>query len=147
MRLARTCYDHLAGHLAVRIAERMEARGFISISDGAAILHEEGRHFVCDFGVDLEGPSLGRRDLCRACLDWSERRFHLGGRLGAGLLNRFVALGWLRRAAGSRALLITGAGEVGFSSEFRIRMSDEERENMGARFTGEAAGGVLQDID
>lgn len=146
MRLARTCYDHLAGHLAVRIAERMEARGFISISDGAAILHEEGRHFVCDFGVDLEGPSLGRRDLCRACLDWSERRFHLGGRLGAGLLDRFIALGWLRRAAGSRALLITGAGEVGFSSEFCIRMGEVSDADISANSPGAPRSGVWHGV-
>lgn len=147
MRMARTCYDHLAGHLAVRVAESMAARGFISLSDGAAVLSNEGRRYVCDFGVDLESPTLRRRDLCRACLDWSERRFHLGGRLGAGLLDRFVALGWLRRMPGNRALVITRAGEAGFAREFSFRVGDTQGEDLAASLTREAGRGVLQDVD
>ncbi len=145
MRLARTCYDHLAGHLAVRVAENMEARGFISLSDGTAVLSKEGRRYVCDFGVDLENPAYCRRDLCRACLDWSERRFHLGGRLGSGLLDRFVALGWLRRMPGSRALLITRAGETGFAREFAFRVVDEQGDDMGASLNTGAGRDAFED--
>ncbi|MET3612265.1 DNA-binding transcriptional ArsR family regulator [Rhizobium aquaticum] len=126
MRLARTCYDHLAGHLAVRVAESMEARGFIALSQDGASLSADGRRYVCDFGVDLEMHSMGRRALCRACLDWSERRFHIGGALGAGLLDRFIELGWLRRASSGRALTITRAGEAGFAREFGYRAGEAD---------------------
>lgn len=121
MRLARTCYDHLAGHLAVCVAESMEARGFLSLSEDGASLSAEGRRYVCEFGVDLDRAVARRRVFCKACLDWSERRFHIGGVLGAALLDRFIAIGWLRRATSGRSLTITRAGEAGFAREFGYR--------------------------
>jgi DNA-binding transcriptional ArsR family regulator len=118
LRQARSCYDHLAGHLAVTLAQNLEARGLVSLTGSAPSVSEEGRRFFCDFGVDLDRAAGHRRELCRACLDWSERRFHIGGRLGAGLLDRFVELNWLKRSADVRALTVTRAGEAGFAREF-----------------------------
>ncbi|WLS04649.1 ArsR/SmtB family transcription factor [Shinella oryzae] len=118
LRLARTCYDHMAGRLAVALADALTGMGHVVLADGAGLVTDEGRRFFCDFGIKLDGETSSKRPLCRTCLDWSERRPHLAGRLGAALLDRSVALGWISRTAESRALRITRAGEAGFSSTF-----------------------------
>lgn len=118
LRLARTCYDHMAGRLAIGLADALAGKGYVVLGDGAALVTDEGRRFLCDFGLDLEGAT--RRPLCRTCLDWSERRPHLAGRLGAALLERSLSLGWLGRTPGSRALRITRAGELGFKTAFGL---------------------------
>lgn len=120
LRLARTCYDHMAGRLAIAIAEAVGRAGYIVVSDGAGLVTDEGRRFFCDFGIDIETPPGSKRPLCRTCLDWSERRPHLAGRLGAALLDRSLALGWVARQADSRALRITRAGEGGFRTVFGL---------------------------
>ncbi|WP_224003421.1 helix-turn-helix transcriptional regulator [Aureimonas sp. SA4125] len=119
MRLARSCYDHLAGRLGVAIADALERRGFVDLDDGIGIVSGEGRRFLCDFGIDVDALSGAKRPLCRTCLDWSERRPHLSGRLGAAILERTVELGWLARVPKSRTLRISGAGEKGFAETFR----------------------------
>jgi DNA-binding transcriptional ArsR family regulator len=101
MRLARSCYDHLAGRL------------------GVGIVSDDGRRFLSDFGIDVGALHAGKRPLCRTCLDWSERRAHLAGRLGAALLDRSIALGWLLRVPASRTLRISQVGEHGFAGTFR----------------------------
>lgn len=122
LRLARSCYDHLAGRLAVALLDALESQGHLrlSVDRAAAEPTPEGLRFLADFGVDLDAPAPGRRPLCRTCLDWSERRPHLAGRLGAGLLDRLLALGWLARLPGSRALTITRAGEAGLAATFSL---------------------------
>lgn len=120
LRLARTCYDHMAGRLAIALAEAVARDAYIVVADGAGLVTDEGRRFFCDFGIDLEPAPGIRRPLCRTCLDWSERRPHLAGRLGAALLDRALALGWVARRPDSRALRITGAGEGGFRTVFRL---------------------------
>lgn len=120
LRLARTCYDHMAGRLAVALAEALQQRGHVAFSEGAALVTDEGRRFFCDFGLDLSASGPSRRALCRACLDWSERRPHIAGRLGAGLLGRVLELGWVARVPGGRALGITPAGERGFEAAFGL---------------------------
>ncbi|WP_018388692.1 helix-turn-helix transcriptional regulator [Ancylobacter sp. FA202] len=128
LRLARSCYDHLAGRLAVALLGALEAQGHLRLSsDGEAVEPTpQGRAFLADFGLDLDGAGEragkgGRaRPLCRTCLDWSERRPHLSGRLGAGLLERLLTLGWLARVPGSRALTLTRAGEAGLIATFHL---------------------------
>ena len=125
LRQARTCYDHLAGRLAVALADSLRERGHLVIADAeecAAAVTEEGVRFLArDFGVDL-GPA-GKRPLCRTCLDWSERRPHLAGRLGAALCRRSLELGWIERNRDSRAVAITPAGREGFRAAFAIETS------------------------
>lgn len=116
MRTARTCYDHLAGKLAVALADRLSAREFIILSDGAAAITEDGHSFFRDFGLDLDPQGKNSRPLCRTCLDWSERRSHLGGALGAALLNLMIDRNWVHREAG-RVLHFTPAGVAGFEAE------------------------------
>ena len=122
MRIARTCYDHLAGRLGVALADSLCREGHVALSDGAGLVTDEGRHFLQDFGIDLGARAPGQRPLCRTCLDWSERRPHLAGRLGAALLLRTLDLGWIARAGDSRAIRVTRAGEEGFASTFQISM-------------------------
>ena len=120
MRLARTCYDHLAGRLALALADSLAQRGHVHLADGAGLVSDEGMRFFADFGIDLGEPGRSRRPLCPACLDWSERRPHLAGRLGAALLSRLVELKLVAPVAQSRALGITRAGEVGLRRTFEL---------------------------
>lgn len=120
LRLARTCYDHMAGRLAVALADRLAERGLIVFAEGAGLVTDEGHRFFCDFGLTREEEKGSKRPLCRTCLDWSERRSHIGGRLGARLLEHCLDLGWLARAPQGRALTITRKGEVGFADTFLL---------------------------
>ena len=122
LRAARTCYDHLAGRLAVAMADRLSALGFIILSDGAAAITEKGHRFFRDFGIDLDGDAQSTRPLCRTCLDWSERRSHLAGRLGAALCQKCLDLGWIKRGKDSRAVTFTPKGIEGFRSTFGIAL-------------------------
>ena len=119
MRAARTCYDHLAGRLGVGIAEAMVARGQVElVPDGGAVT-AAGQDFLAGLGIAPQ-PGDARRAFCRPCLDWSERRHHLAGRLGAALCTRCFELGWLKRVPQSRAVLVTRAGEAGLRHAFGI---------------------------
>lgn len=121
MRLARTCYDHIAGRLAVAITDAMVARKLIEVSQDAAVITERGQHFLAANEIlDIDGGS--RRPICRACLDWSERRHHLGGRVGAAICSRAIDKSWVRRAAGTRALTITPKGTAAFKDLFGVRL-------------------------
>lgn len=118
MRRARVCYDHLAGELGVRLLEALLNSSRIArIGDGLR-LTRSGERFMRDFGIDLDRFADARRPLCRACLDWSMRRHHLGGALGAALLARFEALDWIARERSCRAVRVTRSGEAGFKRTF-----------------------------
>jgi DNA-binding transcriptional ArsR family regulator len=127
LRLARTCFDHLAGRLGIGLADAMQARGHIVLEEGAGQVTPEGGRFLCDaLGIDLSGEETrvtARRPLCRTCLDWSERRHHLAGRLGAMLCMRCFELGWIERVKDSRAVAITPAGRQGFAEAFGLELS------------------------
>ncbi len=115
MRDARICYDHLAGAAGVRMLDGFIARGWIAATDAAELtLTAEGRSRFIAIGVDPSHVRGSRRPVCRACLDWSERRPHLAGRLGAALLARMLDRRWLLRDGESRALSFTPAGRRAF---------------------------------
>ena len=118
MRAARTCYDHLAGQLGVRLADALGERGYVELSDEGGAVTETGMEFFRSFGLDL-GPAPARV-YCRPCLDWSERRLHIGGTLGAKLAARCFALNWIRRNSESRAVTVTPAGQRGFRETLDI---------------------------
>lgn len=122
MRLARTCYDHIAGRLAAAIADAMIDRKLIEISDGAAVITPRGKRFLsANSIIELEAKS--RRPLCRACLDWSERRHHLGGRVGAAICSHAIGNNWICRASAGRALLITPKGSAAFKDLFGVKLN------------------------
>jgi DNA-binding transcriptional ArsR family regulator len=120
LRLARTCYEHMAGRLAIAVADALTNADYIVVADEAGLITDEGRRFFCDFGIDLEQTPRSKRPLCRTCLDWSERRPHIAGRLGAALLDRVLDLRWITRTPESSALRITRAGELGFGGTFGL---------------------------
>lgn len=120
MRLARTCYDHMAGGLAVAITESLTSRRLIVLEDRSGLVTDEGTSFLASIGLDLDPKAKSTRPLCRACMDWSERRMHLGGRLGASLLQRSVECNWVRQDNDSRTLTITPKGEIALRTQFGI---------------------------
>jgi len=124
MRLARTCYDHIAGRLGVALADSLTARGWVEVEDDAALVTPLGLGALSALGVAL-APATGRAvPLCRPCLDWSERRPHLAGRLGRALCNHGLERGWIRKSAGSRALDVTPEGRRAYREAFRIDIFD-----------------------
>lgn len=119
MRTGRTCYDHLAGRLGVALADGLVAGGFLDrLDDGFAITAEGGAKFE-RLGVDMATLQRRSRPLVRSCVDWSERRFHLAGSLGVGLLDLMMDREWLRRAEG-RTVTVTPTGQRGFREAFGI---------------------------
>jgi DNA-binding transcriptional ArsR family regulator len=120
LRDARVCYDHLAGRLGVAVADAMMARGFLVLDDEGGHLTEAGAQFLRDQGVDVV---RGRRRLCRACIDWTERRPHIGGAIGAALAERWLALGWVTRAKNSRAVSVTPVGARGFEESLGLTLA------------------------
>lgn len=117
MRLARTCYDHLAGAIAVAIAERLVEDGAVVIEDDTAVVTERASAVLEGLGLRsevLHAQGHGRRPACRPCLDWGERRMHLAGRLGALLCSHSLEMGWLLQTHDSRVLTVTPRGATAF---------------------------------
>lgn len=111
LRRARLCYDHLAGEQGVRVYEALRHKRWLQGEPQALRLTPAGQAALSEWGLDIEALQAGRRQLCRACLDWSERRHHLAGALGAALLQRMSDLGWAERQPGSRVVQFSAAGE------------------------------------
>jgi DNA-binding transcriptional ArsR family regulator len=120
MRRARVCYDHLAGELAVAMLDSLLRRQMIEDRAGSLSLSGGGAAFMRAFGVPVEALSAGRRPLCKACLDWSERRSHLAGALGKALLERIYARGWARRIEGGRVVAFSAPGLAEFERAFLV---------------------------
>ena len=118
LRQARVCYDHLAGEVGVRLYEGLVSRRMIRLQGEAVELTSVGTTTFAALGVDVALLALRRRPLCRRCLDWSERRHHLGGSLGAALLQRMLALRWLHRAKDSRAVTVSPKGVAELRDRF-----------------------------
>jgi DNA-binding transcriptional ArsR family regulator len=122
LRTARTCYDHLAGRLGVALADALTERGHVTLGTDGGEVTEQGQDFLAQFGAS---PAAGRRVFCRPCLDWSERRPHLGGRVGAALACRCFELGWIARQRDTRAVTITKPGQEGFRATFGITLEGQ----------------------
>ena len=125
LRFARTCYDHLAGQLGVAIADALVTQGFVVLSDDGGEVTAAGATFLGDFGADLTVKSGSRRVFCRACLDWSERRYHIAGVVGAEIWRRCMELGWVVRQRDTRAVGVTAAGRRGLRDALGVRLDFE----------------------
>ena len=110
IRHARTCYDHLAGELGVALTDSLEHHGLIGPGDDGYPLTSAGDQRLRALGVDIETLRSRRRTLTRPCMDWTERRPHLAGSLGAAITNRLLELDWIRRRPDTRAVTITETG-------------------------------------
>ena len=126
LRRARTCYDHFAGRLGVAVADALVDQGLVELTNEAGLLTPTGLKFLGDVGLDT-GPMLARtrrsgRVLCRPCFDWSERRSHLGGAIGALICAHSFSNGWTRHLDGTRAVVITSKGKRIFREMFGVRI-------------------------
>jgi DNA-binding transcriptional ArsR family regulator len=123
MRAARTCYDHVAGLLGVRLADRLAERELIILGAEAGEVTSSGAEFLSELGVDLSAARTRRRLFCRPCVDWTERRPHIGGAVGAALASRLFELKWIERVHNSsRVLTITSAGRRGLHETFALSL-------------------------
>jgi DNA-binding transcriptional ArsR family regulator len=127
LRQARSCYDHLAGELAVAIAAALEGRGWLVRGEGKRyeIEKEEGRQWFAQQGVNFQTIKPGRYGLARQCLDWTERRPHLAGPVGAHLFTRWCERGWLERdKCHPRLVKVTTLGRHSLWQELGLNFCD-----------------------
>jgi DNA-binding transcriptional ArsR family regulator len=127
LRAARTCYDHIAGTLGVSLHDRLTALGYVASDratkrDDAYQVTANGAKTFQSLGIDIESLTATRRRFAFACLDWSERRSHLGGALGAALLALALRKRWVAHERDSRALRVTALGERDFAAAFGLRL-------------------------
>ena len=140
LRFSRSCYDHLAGRLGVAIATELEARGYLAAPDPASkryIITDAGRRWLHELGVEVGALKPTAAGLARRCLDWTERRHHLAGPLGAALMARLLDFGWLSRDGASRAIAVTPIG----ISELRRALDIDALDLMDARSASSARAG------
>lgn len=116
LRRARVCYDHLAGELGVYVYDQLMQTGAFTSDIAGLQLTPAGYQRMLALGIDTTLLHSKKRMFCRTCLDWSERRHHLGGSLGNALLIRFEELGWARRVKNSRVITFTATGEAALHS-------------------------------
>lgn len=128
LRRARVCYNHLAGEVAVALAGALHAQGALDLSEEAAMLTRDGAARLEGLGVALGGATTRGRArpdgslLCRTCLDWSERRLHLGGAVGSAIYAALLERGWWRRIAGVRTVQVTPIGAAGLRDHFGLSL-------------------------
>ena len=120
MARARTCYDHFAGRLGVAISDRLVAEGVVELDSESGLVTEPGAAFLAARGIDLAGKRKSSRPVCRPCLDWSERRHHIAGKLGAAICSHYFEKGYVRRRNNTRALEITPTGQRALRDMFGI---------------------------
>lgn len=122
IRIARFCYDHLAGRLGTRLTDVLTARGVLADAGKLFTVTRKGETWFREFGIDLPRLRRSRRKFAYPCLDWSERRDHLGGALGAALAQRLLALGWIEKTRRSRVIAITKSGRRALAKEFGVSL-------------------------
>jgi hypothetical protein len=115
MHHARSCYDHLAGRLAVDMFDRWVSASVLRWRNDVVDLTGKGRRFLTSRGVDVAAIEQKKRPLCRTCIDWSERRHHLEGAVGAAVLAHVLESRWAGRKAQFRTIIFSAAGERAFA--------------------------------
>ena len=121
---ARICYDHLAGRLSVDLIDSLVAREYVVLDVEAAEITRAGIRFFTEFGIELPKLRSTRRHFLRLCLDWTERRSHIAGAVGAAITKRYFDLGWMERIKRSHAVVVTPLGRRGFQKTFGIDASE-----------------------
>ena len=117
---ARICFDHLAGRLSVDLTDSLVARKYVVPDGEAGDITRAGARFLTTFGIELPQRTSTRRHVCRLCLDWTERRPHIAGAVGAAITRRCFDLGWMERMKGSHAVVVTPRGRRGFRETFGV---------------------------
>ncbi len=121
LRKARICYDHLAGELGVKLFDALISRDAIKEDLSEVQLTQSGKNFFHELGFDFNSHKNGSRPLCKACLDWSERRSHLAGKLGQWILDDAISRRWAKQALDSRAIEFSPRGLSAFSNKYQIK--------------------------
>jgi DNA-binding transcriptional ArsR family regulator len=124
IRFARTCYDHLAGVLAIAVRNELLRKAALRHGKGTFLVTRSGSELLRNLKIDADELRGLRRSFARKCLDWTERQPHIGGAIGAALLSRFTEMKWVAPIRGSRAVRLTQAGERGFEQNFGIRCAN-----------------------
>src|SRR6266571_527747 len=124
---ARVSYDHVAGRLGVALADALQEHGHIVLSDEGGEVTHSGKTFLGELGIDIDAVSRQRRAFCRTCVDWSERRLHIAGAVGAALAQRLLERRWIERVRDGRALVVTPAGRRGLDQSFGLTLHHESR--------------------
>jgi DNA-binding transcriptional ArsR family regulator len=125
LRRARLCYDHIAGRLGVGLADALREHHHVEFTDDGGALTASGEIFLNEIGIDIAKAREGRRIFCRPCIDWSERRPHLAGAVGAALAQRLLALDWIKRVRDSRALVVTPLGQRNLEQRFGLSWPEQ----------------------
>lgn len=131
LQFARTCYDHMAGALAVRLHDHFMASGWLIVpaaEDGLYTLTVSGEKAMADLGIEIEKVRAQRRRFACPCLDWSMRRPHLAGALGSAFLQVFISRKWVTQDLDSRALALTLSGRKALSGRFGMVFEEQEME-------------------
>jgi len=124
LRWARMCYDHLAGVVGVSVTEALLGRGLLQERDGGYLMAPGGAAEFGGIGIDVDRLERRTRPLLRPCLDWSERRYHLAGSLGAALTSSLVTRGWITTWEASRIVTVTKAGQAGLQEWLGIDLAE-----------------------
>ncbi|TDO77541.1 DNA-binding transcriptional ArsR family regulator [Flavobacterium chryseum] len=120
IKFCRTCYDHLAGKIGVALTDSLLQQKIIVENENTFEISPQGEKWFSNFGIDIEEAQKQKRIFLKPCLDWSERRNHIAGSIGALLLNKMIKEDWLRKNTNSRAITITGKGEKELLKYFKI---------------------------
>ena len=120
IKFCRTCYDHLAGKIGVALTDSLLEQKIIVEKNNAFEISFEGEKWFSNFGINLEEAQKQKRIFLKPCLDWSERRNHIAGSVGALLLNKMISEDWLRKTKNSRAIIVTAKGEKELLRHFKI---------------------------
>jgi DNA-binding transcriptional ArsR family regulator len=120
IKFCRTCYDHLAGKVGVSIAESLLRQKLIVYRDKELEVTQKGMQWFAELGIDCAEVRQQRRAFAKPCLDWTERRHHLAGALGAALLEKMLEAHWLRRTAQSRAVVVTARGRQALEAHLNV---------------------------
>ena len=121
VRVARFCYDHLAGRIGTQITDALVQRKFVILKGKDFVVSKKGARWFAKLGLDLAAVAATRRKFEHVCLVWSERRHHLGGALGAALANHLSQAGWVKRKTGTRAVVVTALGRRELKAQFGIQ--------------------------
>jgi DNA-binding transcriptional ArsR family regulator len=120
VKYCRTCYDHLAGKVGVQVADSLLKQKLIIKQDDNFYITPDGEKWFSSFGIDINLLKHQKRAFAKPCLDWSERRHHLAGSLGAALLSQMIAKDWIRKTKDSRAVVVTGLGKQALFENFKM---------------------------
>ena len=122
---ARTCYDHLAGKLSVELVTFLKEKKVIVLNENDFVVTDSGKNWFAEFGIDVDTLRNKRRSFAHKCMDWTERKHHIAGALGAAILEHFLKNDWIRRKQNTREIVVTALGEMKLFDELKITANNK----------------------